>query len=53
MVLKGRLEITVGEHLFVLEEGDSFNFLSTEPHGYRTVFDGETIAIYAVTPPSH
>jgi quercetin dioxygenase-like cupin family protein len=26
MVLKGRLEITVGERTFVLEEGDSFRF---------------------------
>jgi quercetin dioxygenase-like cupin family protein len=53
MVLKGRLEVTVGERVFVLEEGDSFNFPSTEPHRYNNVFDGETIVMYAVTPPTY
>ena len=53
MVLKGRLEVTVGERVLVLEEGDSFNFPSTEPHRYRNVFDGETILMCAVTPPTY
>jgi len=53
MVLKGRMEITVGERSFVLEEGDSFNFPSTKPHRYRNVFDGETIVMYAITPPTY
>ena len=53
VVLKGRLEITVGERQFVLEEGDSFDFSSTEPHRYRNVYDGETIVVYAVTPSTY
>jgi transcriptional regulator with XRE-family HTH domain len=53
MVLKGRLEMTVGERLFVLEEGDSFNFPSSEPHRYRNVSAGETIVMYGVTPPTY
>jgi transcriptional regulator with XRE-family HTH domain len=53
MVLRGRLEITVGEQNFVLEEGDSFSFPSARPHRYRNVFDGETVVMYAVTPPSY
>ncbi|MCB1749611.1 MAG: cupin domain-containing protein [Gammaproteobacteria bacterium] len=53
LVLKGRLEITVGERCVVLEEGDSFTFASTEPHGYRNLDDGETIVVYAITPPSY
>lgn len=53
VVIKGRLEITINERRLVLEEGDSFDFLSSEPHSYRNVFDGETIVIYAITPPTY
>jgi transcriptional regulator with XRE-family HTH domain len=53
MVLKGRLEVTVGDEVFVLDEGDSFCFQSTKPHRYRNAFDGETIVMYAVTPPTY
>ncbi|MEQ8497524.1 MAG: cupin domain-containing protein [Gammaproteobacteria bacterium] len=53
LVLKGRLEVTVGERSFVLEEGDSFEFQSSEPHGYRNLAEGETVVVYAITPPSY
>jgi transcriptional regulator with XRE-family HTH domain len=53
LVLKGRLEITVGDRRVVLEEGDSFTFASTEPHGYRNLDAGETVVVYAITPPSY
>ncbi|MGD9603318.1 MAG: helix-turn-helix domain-containing protein [Gammaproteobacteria bacterium] len=53
VVLHGRLEISVGERTFVLNEGDSFSFLSSEPHRYRNVYEGETVVMYAVTPPTY
>ncbi|MDA0821674.1 MAG: cupin domain-containing protein [Proteobacteria bacterium] len=53
LVMKGKIEITVGERSFILEEGDSFNFPSSEPHRYRNVSDVETIVMYAITPPSY
>ena len=53
MVLQGRLEITVGERRFIIEEGDSFTFPSTEPHAYSNIYDGETIVMYALTPPTY
>ncbi len=53
MVMKGRLEITVGARSFILEEGDSFNFPSSEPHRYRNAHDGETIVMYGITPPTY
>lgn len=53
MVLEGRLEITVGDQSFVLEAGDSFNFASTKPHRYRNVYDGETVVVYGITPPTY
>lgn len=53
MVLQGRLEITAGDRQFIIEEGDSFTFSSTAPHAYRNVYDGETIVMYALTPPTY
>ena len=52
-VLRGRLEIRVGERRFELEAGDSFTFSSTEPHGYRNLAAEETVVIYAITPPTY
>ena len=52
-MLQGRLEITVGTRRFELEAGDSFAFASSEPHGYRNLDDGETVVVYAITPPSY
>jgi len=43
MVLQSRLEITVGERRFVIEEDDSFMFLSSEPHSYTNVFDARLL----------
>ncbi len=53
LVLRGRLEVTVGGRSFVLEQGDSFSFHSSEPHGYRNVADDETVVVYAITPPTY
>jgi len=53
LVLQGRLEVTVGARSFVLEEGDSFRFESSQPHSYRNLEDDETIVVYAITPPSY
>jgi transcriptional regulator with XRE-family HTH domain len=53
LVLSGRLEITVGARVFVLEAGDSFSFPSTEPHRYRNLHEGETVVVFAVSPPTY
>ena len=49
LVLQGRLEIAIGDRVFTLEEGDSFQIPTGEPHCYRNAFEGETIVIYAMT----
>ncbi|QOZ85876.1 cupin domain-containing protein [Chromobacterium sp. Rain0013] len=51
-VLKGSLELFVGERQFHLEQGDSFAYSSSEPHRYRNPGSGETIVIWVITPPS-
>lgn len=52
VVVQGRLEMWIDERKYVLEEGDSFNFKSMQPHRYRNPSDGDTIVIWAITPPT-
>jgi len=47
MVLKGRLELTLGEKIIVLDEGDSIYFDSTQPHSLRAL-KGEPVTLIAI-----
>ncbi len=50
-VLKGKLELKVGDQIRVLEPGDSFYFASTLPHSYKNVGDVDVETIWVVSPP--
>lgn len=50
LLLKGSLELWVGERHFQLEEGDSFCFSSQEPHRYRNPGKTEAVVIWVITP---
>ena len=50
IVLSGVLELSIGEEVFTLEEGDSFSFPSHLPHGYANSSDRETVVVWANTP---
>ncbi|MCJ8304800.1 cupin domain-containing protein [Shewanella sp.] len=50
MVLEGRLELTVGDEVFILEAGDSYYFNSESPHRFRNPFDEECRLVSATTP---
>ena len=50
LLLKGALELWVGERHFQLEEGDSFCFPSQEPHRYRNPGKTEAVVIWVITP---
>ncbi len=52
LLIKGQLELWVGERYFFLRSGDSFAFPSTEPHRYRNPGRGKTVVVWAITPPS-
>ncbi|HXK75159.1 MAG TPA: cupin domain-containing protein [Bacteroidaceae bacterium] len=41
LVLRGRLEITIGKKTLVLEEGDSIYYDCNQPHGMRALDDKE------------
>lgn len=52
VVMEGALELWVGEHHYLLNEGDSFGFASNTPHRYRNPGTVRTTVIWALTPPS-
>jgi transcriptional regulator with XRE-family HTH domain len=52
IVLKGRLEVTVGEKTTVLRPGDAYYFKSSHPHQFRNVGNEPCELISACTPPS-
>jgi quercetin dioxygenase-like cupin family protein len=39
MVLEGTMELTIGQKVLTLNEGDSIYFDATQPHGMRTLSD--------------
>jgi transcriptional regulator with XRE-family HTH domain len=53
IVLKGRLEFSVEDQSYVLEEGDSLTFESRLPHWNRNPGTGETEVLWIITPPSY
>lgn len=52
-VLEGQLNVQVGEHEWVLDEGDSCSFDSRLPHRYLNTTTDPCRFLIAVTPPSY
>ncbi len=52
IVLKGRLEVTVGEQVQTLSAGDAYRFNSKLPHRFRNTGNEECVIVSACTPPS-
>ena len=50
MLVEGKLELTVGNEVFVLEAGDSYYFESSKPHRFRNPFDQPARLISATSP---
>ena len=50
VLVEGRLELTVGEAVYILESGDSYYFESNQPHRFRNPFDVPARLISATTP---
>jgi len=53
VVIKGTLELWVGEQHFILEAGDSFTFESHTPHRYRNPGNTPAEIVWVITPPSY
>ena len=52
IVLRGRLEVTVGNERRVLGPGDAYYFNSRQPHRFHNIGKEETEVVSACTPPS-
>ncbi len=52
IVLAGELELTVGEGVYYVKEGDTFYFPSTKPHGFYNRGEKEASVIWVISPPS-
>jgi transcriptional regulator with XRE-family HTH domain len=50
VVVEGRLELTVGSEIYMLEAGDSYYFESSKPHRFRNPYDQPARLISATTP---
>ncbi len=50
-IIRGKLELKVGDQSKVLKPGDSFYFSSTLPHSYKNVGDVDVETIWVVSPP--
>ena len=53
LVISGQMELWVGDRHFLLTAGDSFSHSSREPHRYRNPGPGETVVIWAISPPTY
>jgi len=52
IVIRGLLEVTVGERTRVLKSGEAYLFQSTTPHRFRNVGEEVCIVVSACTPPT-
>lgn len=52
LVIRGRLEVTVGDRQRVLGSGEAYYFSSRIPHRFRNVANEECIVVSAATPPT-
>ncbi|WP_340150942.1 cupin domain-containing protein [uncultured Sneathiella sp.] len=52
VIVKGKLEVTVGADRKILGAGDAYYFESHRPHRFRAIGDEETMVVTACTPPS-
>ncbi len=53
VIVRGKLEVTVGERVKILGPGDAYYFNAEIPHRFRNVGDGECEVVSAATPPSY
>ena len=53
MVLRGSVELTVGNQRRVLDAGDGYYFDSRESHRFRNISDGSSEILSAITPPTY
>jgi mannose-6-phosphate isomerase-like protein (cupin superfamily) len=53
MVVRGAVEVTVGDECRVLQVGDAYYFDSRLPHRFRNLSEGTSEILSAITPPTY
>ena len=53
LVLSGSLELWIEDEQFILEEGDTFRFKSTQPHRFANAGGKTTKVLWVTTPPGY
>lgn len=51
LILEGQLLITIREQEYLLQEGDSITFDSSEPHSKQNTGEGRCVCVWANNPP--
>jgi len=49
-LIKGKMEVFVGDKKYVMEEGDSLYFNSSLSHGWNNIGQGRTVVIWVASP---
>jgi transcriptional regulator with XRE-family HTH domain len=52
LVIKGSLEMSLNDVVYVLKKGDSIYFNSSTPHSFKNIAKEETEAVWVITPPT-
>jgi transcriptional regulator with XRE-family HTH domain len=52
LVLRGRLQLTLGEETFILEEGDNIEYSTSTPHKTVNVGDTPAEVLWIISPPT-
>ncbi|WP_334103238.1 helix-turn-helix domain-containing protein [Mesotoga prima] len=52
IIVQGKVELTVGDTVIIMEEGDSITHSSVVPHKWRNIGEDTVIGIWVVSPPS-
>lgn len=50
-IMQGKMEITIGEDTFILDQSDSIYYFAAIPHKLVSVGDEELVFLSAITPP--
>lgn len=51
-IVSGELELTIGDYVYQLKKGDSFQF-NRQPYGWRNISDEDVVVIWIVSPPNY
>lgn len=52
LIIQGKLEVCLGDKVYILEEGDSIYFDANQPHQYKNNTKDTCVCVWVVTPPA-